>query len=124
MNWKKGLPTTPGYYWFRNRKSLNDRAPRIELVRSYAGDLAIGNSILKDWELMETGEWAGPIALPEEPLKNWDEVHKRDHLRLHQSLDHLVADFVSQTETLPSRCLLSTLMRWSHQQTMKPTNRR
>ena len=64
LTWKKGLPTQPGYYWFRNSFpwSVTDDQPRIELVRDYAGALAIGNSSLIGLERFEAGEWAGPPA--------------------------------------------------------------
>ena len=42
----------------------DEREPRIEYVRDYAGELAIGNSHLRGWTSLEHYEWAGPIPLP------------------------------------------------------------
>ena len=52
-------------------------------------------------------------------LKDW--WHKREHLKLHHSLDVLIGDWISQTENLPSRSSVMQLMEWSHQQTLEPT---
>lgn len=43
---------------------------------------------------------------------------KQRHIELHQSLDELVAEFISSTRYLPSRISVLELMRWSHQQTL------
>ena len=66
LYWKKGLPTKPGWYWFRNMQLEDDREPRIYYVRDYAGKLAISNCTIKGWTSMEEGQWAGPISEPEE----------------------------------------------------------
>ena len=68
MEWVEGLPTKPGWYWFRNLKSLSEdeREPTIYYVRKYVDELAVGNCTLKGWPRMEKGQWAGPIPLPKE----------------------------------------------------------
>jgi hypothetical protein len=70
LQFKKGLPTEEGWYWHRTYCS-NPSAlfPPVTVtvvyVRWYAGDLAIGNSTLKDWpEMVNDAEWAGPIPQP------------------------------------------------------------
>ena len=66
MKWKQGLPTKTGWYWYRNLNRLDETKPVILQVRTYVGELAIGNTTLKGWPSKEKGEWAGPIDEPEE----------------------------------------------------------
>ncbi len=47
--------------------------------------------------------------------------HIQRHKELHKSLDELIADFISHTGRLPSKTPLTELMKWSHHQTIKPT---
>ena len=47
--------------------------------------------------------------------------HKQRHIKLHRSLDELLADFFLHTKGLPSTTTLMELMRWSHEQTICPT---
>jgi len=68
LTWEKKLPTEPGWYWMR-RDYGNEREPRIEYVRDYAGELAIGNSHLRGWTSLEHYEWAGPIPLPNNQVR-------------------------------------------------------
>ena len=49
--------------------------------------------------------------------------HKQRHEMLHQNLDELVADFIDQTEGLPSETTILELMRWSYEQTLNPTRK-
>lgn len=49
------------------------------------------------------------------------ERHKEIHVKLHQSLDELVADFVMLTENLPSNTTVLELMTWSAEQTENPS---
>ncbi len=49
------------------------------------------------------------------------EKHKQLHIKLHQNLDELIADWLSQTEKLPSKSTVLELMQWSKQQTETPT---
>jgi len=49
--------------------------------------------------------------------------HKKRHEELHAALDQLVADWISQTEKLPSKSTVLELMTWSHQQTINPTEK-
>lgn len=49
------------------------------------------------------------------------EQHKERHELLHKCLDELLADFISHTECLPSKTTILTLLEWSHQQTVSPT---
>ena len=70
LQFKKGLPTEPGWYWRRTfcsnpSKLFPPVTVMIVYVRDYAGDLAIDNSVLKDWpEMVNDAEWAGPISQP------------------------------------------------------------
>lgn len=50
--------------------------------------------------------------------------HKAIHVRLHASLDELVADFTQHTKKSPSKATIQQLMVWSHEQTIKPTETR
>ena len=47
--------------------------------------------------------------------------HIRRHKLLHKMLDELVADWINQTNCLPSQNSVMDLMQWSHQQTIEPT---
>lgn len=53
-----------------------------------------------------------------------DEMTKDEHIvrhkELHKSLDELIADFINNTQKLPSQTTLIELMRWSNQQTIDP----
>lgn len=49
--------------------------------------------------------------------------HKERHKLLHQHLDELLADFISQTYNLPSKTTVMDLVKWSHLQTINPTNK-
>jgi len=49
------------------------------------------------------------------------EEHKKRHQELHQALDELVADFISNTNALPSSTTIFELMKWSNEQTENPT---
>lgn len=47
--------------------------------------------------------------------------HTDRHKELHKCLDELVADFITYTNKLPSKTSLLELMKWSHEQTINPT---
>lgn len=49
------------------------------------------------------------------------EEHKTRHIELHKALDELLADFVGHTSSLPSETSLTEFLKWSHQQTLDPT---
>jgi hypothetical protein len=49
-----------------------------------------------------------------------EQLHKKIHIELHQKLDELVADFIFETGSLPSKTSISELMQWSFEQTKKP----
>lgn len=49
------------------------------------------------------------------------EEHQQRHVRLHQALDELVADYLAQTRGMPSTTTLMDLLRWSLEQTQNPT---
>jgi hypothetical protein len=50
--------------------------------------------------------------------------HKERHKMLHARLDELVADWIGQTKCLPSTSTVADLMKWSHEQTIAPTELR
>ena len=49
-------------------------------------------------------------------------LHIQRHIELHKNLDELVADFITHTKNLPSKTTIIELMKWSHSQTLEPTN--
>lgn len=51
------------------------------------------------------------------------EVHKERHVALHKALDELVADWLNQTNRLPSKASVTELIQWSFEQTINPTTR-
>ena len=51
---------------------------------------------------------------------NEEETIER-HKKLHQSLDELIACFITETNGLPSKTGLMEFMEWSHKMTKIPT---
>lgn len=51
------------------------------------------------------------------------EEHIKKHKELHKSFDELLADWISHTEGLPSKNTIMDLMKWSHGQTIEPTEK-
>lgn len=51
-------------------------------------------------------------------------AHKQRHIELHHMLDELVADFITMTGKTPSYTTLMEFMRWTHEQTINPTEER
>lgn len=49
--------------------------------------------------------------------------HKDIHIELHKRFDELLADFIYHTDGLPSETTLAQFMQWSHEQTIKPTEK-
>jgi len=49
------------------------------------------------------------------------EEHKQRHIELHRNLDELLADWISQTQGLPSKASVLEFMQWSHAQCVEPT---
>ena len=49
------------------------------------------------------------------------EEHQARHVKLHESFDELLADFIGHTDGLPSTTTLMEFMTWSHEQTIHPT---
>jgi len=65
LKFSRGLPTKPGWYWWRGKGGLgNSIEMGIFYVRDFCGELAIHNSTLKGWPTMERAEWAGPLPIP------------------------------------------------------------
>ena len=52
-----------------------------------------------------------------------EKEHKERHIELHKMLDELVADFISQTNNLPSKTTVMEFMKWSYEQTVTPTEK-
>jgi hypothetical protein len=48
------------------------------------------------------------------------EQHRERHVELHKALDELLADWIRHTDNRPSQATVLDLMKWSHQQTIKP----
>ena len=49
------------------------------------------------------------------------EEHKARHLLLHHELDELIADFISHNDKALQETTILDLMKWSHAQTIEPT---
>jgi len=49
------------------------------------------------------------------------EQHKQKHIKLHRSLDELLADFIIHTGKRPSETSLMELLDWAFEQTKEPT---
>jgi len=49
-----------------------------------------------------------------------NEEHRQRHIELHRSLDELLADWIGNTEGLPSTSTIMELIEWSHSQTEGP----
>lgn len=49
------------------------------------------------------------------------EKHKEVHVKLHQNLDELVADFIRHTKSFPSETTILELILWSADETINPT---
>ena len=49
------------------------------------------------------------------------EEHKQRHIKLHENLDELIGDYISQTKKMLSKTTIMELIEWSHQQTIEPT---
>lgn len=47
--------------------------------------------------------------------------HKERHVLLHRHLDELIADWITQTGSFPSKSTVLELMTWAHQQKENPT---
>lgn len=62
---------------------------------------------------------AKSFELSDEDQKRFE--HKERHIKLHQNLEKLVADFVAHTGKLPSQTTLIELLSWSNKQTTNPT---
>lgn len=49
--------------------------------------------------------------------------HIKRHLKLHKYFDELLADFIRHTNGVPSKSTLLELLKWSHSQTINPTEK-
>lgn len=47
-------------------------------------------------------------------------THEERHKMLHRHLDELVADWITNTGALPSKCTVLDLMRWASSQADSP----
>lgn len=67
--------------------------------------------------------------MTDEDKKMSYEEHKARHQMLHKHLDELIADRISHSDPrgetwLPSRNTVFDLMKWSHEQSLNPTDPR
>ena len=46
--------------------------------------------------------------------------HKKRHENLHKAFDELLADWIANTQNLPSKTTVLQLMEWSHKQELAP----
>lgn len=51
------------------------------------------------------------------------EAHRQRHIKLHHSLDELLADWIDHTGALPSKSTVLDLVEWSHRQTEDPEDK-
>ncbi len=49
------------------------------------------------------------------------ESHKRRHVFLHRMLDELLADWITHTGGIPSKCEMPAFLKWANEQTENPT---
>jgi len=64
FTWKRGLPTEPGWYWFRNTKHYADFNPRMVELTLCGGEIALKGCRLKGFDRYTDGEWQpvqGPV---------------------------------------------------------------
>jgi len=70
IEWKKELPSSSGWYWFRypneERFKNHSHEPVVVQIRTYGNRLVMGNTPITDHPAFTVAEWAGPIPLPEE----------------------------------------------------------
>lgn len=50
------------------------------------------------------------------------EEHIKRHCKLHDAMDELTADFITQTGKRPSETTIMELLEWSYKQTTNPTS--
>jgi len=48
--------------------------------------------------------------------------HQQLHRELHQHLDMLVADWIAETKSLPSKATVLELLQWSYKQSIEATD--
>lgn len=63
--WTNELPSKPGWYWSKSKSRAYGEEITIIQVRDYAGELAIGNTLLEGCKEYSLRQWSGPIPLPE-----------------------------------------------------------
>lgn len=51
------------------------------------------------------------------------EEHCKRHIKLHRMLDELCADWIQETDGMPSNATVLDLMNWSHEQTFDPSDK-
>jgi hypothetical protein len=56
-------------------------------------------------------------AILKKDLEVLENIHKDRHKLLHKEFDELVADFIQNTNKLPSKTKVIELMKWSFEQT-------
>ncbi len=49
------------------------------------------------------------------------ESHKARHVLLHSMLDELLADWITHTGGLPSKCSMDQFLKWANEQRTEPT---
>ena len=49
--------------------------------------------------------------------------HLERHVKLHKMLDELVADWIAETESYPSKGTVMDLVAWSYEQTIDPSDK-
>lgn len=62
----------------------------------------------------------------DKPGKNMKtyEQHRYRHVELHRAFDELLADWICETESLPSKSTVMDLFNWSHEQTEHPSDKK
>lgn len=49
-----------------------------------------------------------------------EKKHRQLHVKMHKTLDAVIADFMKHTDRLPSKTPIIELLEWSYQQTIQP----
>ena len=66
LQWTKELPKIEGAYWFRNLDVFFSSPATVIMIRVVGNELLMDNCEITKSQFYTSGEWAGPIEIPEE----------------------------------------------------------
>ena len=104
----------PGGETVRILKPPTRPLTRMESVRLAAWIVVTACGEKEFWQMVE--------QISRSPVST-NEGHRFRHQQLHRCLDELSADWIEQTGSLPSEQSVLDLIKWSHQQTIQPTQK-